>query len=68
MHRDGEVLMILPTVATLRSIEPHDSTEAVLRAAATKHPVEPVEPLMRREADGAMTISIGGEDVWTDLP
>lgn len=67
MHRDGEVLMILPTVATLRSIEPHDSSDAVLRAAATKQPVEPVEPQMRREADGSMTISIGGEDVWPDL-
>lgn len=66
MHREGEVLMILPTVATLRSIEEFSSTEEALAAVSSKQPVLPVEPQMRREADGSVTISVGGEDVWTE--
>ncbi len=66
LHQAGEVLMILPTVATLRSVEGFASTAEALAAVASKQPVLPVEPQMRKEEDGSITISIGGEDVWTE--
>lgn len=67
-HRAGEIQMILPTVATLRSIEKFNSTSALLAAAADRGPITPTAPEMRRRPDGSVTIHIDGDPVWTLPP
>lgn len=67
-HRSGEIQMILPTVATLRSIERFGSTDELLAAAAGRGPITPTAPEMRRHPDGSMTIHIDGELVWSQPP
>ena len=67
-HRLGEIQLILPTVATLRSIEAMDDTGEVLAAAAAKGPIKPTAPEIRREPDGSATILIDGEHMWSLPP
>ena len=67
-HRAGAIQMILPTVATLRSIEGFASTAELLGAAAARGPVVPTAPQLRREDDGTVTIYIDGQLVWTQPP
>lgn len=67
-HRAGAVQMILPTVATLHSIEGFASTTDLLVAAAARGPVVPTAPELRREDDGSVTIYIDGQLVWTQPP
>ena len=67
-HRRGEIQMILPTVATLRSIESLTGTAEVLAVAAAKGPIEPTAPELRREPDGSASIFIDGELMWTLPP
>lgn len=67
-HRRGEIQMILPTVATLRSIEALTNTAEVLAVAAAKGPIEPTAPELRREPDGSASIFVDGEFVWTLPP
>lgn len=67
-HRLRQIEMILPTVATLRSLEPFSSTDDLLIAASSKGPIKPTAPEMRREADGSLTILVEGEPVWTEPP
>ncbi|HUR48513.1 MAG TPA: NUDIX hydrolase [Acidimicrobiales bacterium] len=67
-HRLGEIQMILPTVATLRSIETLTSSADVLEVAAAKGPIEPTAPELRREPDGSASIFIDGQFVWTLPP
>ena len=64
-HRAGQIQMILPTVATLRSIEHLGSTEELLLAASARGPITPTAPEMRREDDGSISILVDGEHVWT---
>ena len=67
-HARGEIQMILPTVATLRSIEALRDTGEVLAAAAAKGAIEPTAPEIRREPDGSATIFVDGEPMWTLPP
>lgn len=67
-HGRGEIQMILPTVATLRSVESLGSTAEVLAVAAAKGPIEPTAPELRREPDGSASIFIDGELMWTLPP
>lgn len=67
-HRAGAIQMILPTVATLHSIEGFTSTSELLVAAAARGPVSPTAPDLRRAADGSVTIYIEGQLVWTQPP
>lgn len=67
-HKRGEIQMILPTVASLRSIETLSNTAEVFEVAAAKGPIEPTAPELRREPDGSASIFIDGEFVWTLPP
>ena len=67
-HRAGEIQMILPTVATLHSIEGFATTGDLLVAASVRGPVAPTSPDLRRADDGTVTIYIDGKLVWTQPP
>lgn len=67
-HREGTIQMILPTVATLYSIEGFATTDELLVAAAARGPVLPTAPELRRDDDGAVTIYIDGQLVWSQPP
>lgn len=67
-HSTGAIQMILPTVATLRSIEAFVSAAELLAAAAARGPVVPTAPELRRDDDGAVNIYIEGQLVWTQPP
>jgi 8-oxo-dGTP pyrophosphatase MutT (NUDIX family) len=57
----GELLMMPPTVATLRALAPHPSADAVLRAAAAGRDLRPV--LARAEiVDDQVVLSWPGHD------
>lgn len=63
---EGAVQMILPTVATLRELRKYATTEALLEAARNKGPIRPVQPQMRREDDGSVSIFVDGELMWNE--
>ncbi len=67
-HRAGAIQMILPTVATLHSVEGFATTSELLVAAAARGPVVPTAPELRREDDGTVNIYIDGQLVWTQPP
>lgn len=67
-HAAGQIQMILPTVATLRSIERVVDTAAVMAVAAARGPIEPMAPELRRQPDGSASIFIDGELMWTLPP
>ena len=67
-HAAGEIRMILPTVASLRSIELFADTAGLMTAAAAKGPIRPTAPVIATEADGSVTITIDGEPVWNGPP
>lgn len=67
-HSANEIRMILPTVASLRSIEPFADTAALMAAAAAKGPIKPKAPVMITEPDGSVTILIDGVAVWSADP
>ena len=67
-HVAGEIRMILPTVASLRSIEPFADTAALMAEAAAKGPITPTAPVMVTEPDGSVTILINGAPVWSGPP
>jgi 8-oxo-dGTP pyrophosphatase MutT (NUDIX family) len=62
----GQIQMILPTVATLRSIETYRSTGELMADARAKGAISPTAPVIRREEDGSITILVDGEPVWTE--
>jgi 8-oxo-dGTP pyrophosphatase MutT (NUDIX family) len=62
----GELQMILPTVATLRSLTGHADVASVLAASPGPGPLEPVRPEMRTNEFGAATVLLDGEIVWVE--
>lgn len=67
-HGVGEIQMILPTVATLHSIDGFSTTDELLAAAAARGPVAPTTPELRRSDNGTVMIYIDGLLVWTQPP
>ena len=67
-HRAGTIQMILPTVATLHSIEGFATASELLAAAAARGPILPTAPELRRDDEGTVTIYIDGKLVWTQSP
>lgn len=65
-HAEGQVQMILPTVANLKSVEGFGRVDELLAAASAKGPISPTTPEMVRESDGSVTILVDGIAVWTE--
>ncbi len=68
LHEAGELMMMPPTVANLRFLEPHGSVRSALDAAASVPPPERIEPRLRRDAAGKVVgIAMPGDEDDADL-
>jgi 8-oxo-dGTP pyrophosphatase MutT (NUDIX family) len=68
MQDAGELMMMPPTVANLRFLEPHRSVGSALAAAASLPPPERIEPRLRRDAAGKVVgIAMPGDEDDADL-
>jgi hypothetical protein len=68
MQAAGELMMMPPTMANLRFLEPHADVAAVLAAAALVEHPPCILPRIRRDADGRITgVSMPGDADYDDL-
>jgi 8-oxo-dGTP pyrophosphatase MutT (NUDIX family) len=68
MQADGDLMMMPPTMANLRFLEPHANVTAALASAALVENPPCVLPKIRRDADGRITgVSMPGDADYDDL-
>jgi 8-oxo-dGTP pyrophosphatase MutT (NUDIX family) len=68
MQASGELMMMPPTMANLRFLEPHSSAAEALAAAATVENPPCVLPRIRRDADGRITgVAMPGDPDYDQL-
>ncbi|HUS41425.1 MAG TPA: hypothetical protein VMY16_02050 [Ilumatobacteraceae bacterium] len=68
MQAAGELMMMPPTMANLRFLEPHSTAAAALAAAALVENPPCVLPRIRRDADGRITgVAMPGDADYDDL-
>jgi 8-oxo-dGTP pyrophosphatase MutT (NUDIX family) len=68
MQADGDLMMMPPTMANLRFLEPHANVTAALAAAALVENPPCVLPKIRRDADGRISgVSMPGDADYDDL-
>ncbi|MBG7604560.1 MAG: NUDIX hydrolase [Actinobacteria bacterium] len=68
MQQEGELMMMPPTIANLRFLLPHDSTDAALAAGAGVENPVCVLPKLRRNEDGRIIgVAMPGDPDYDDL-
>lgn len=68
MHAAGDLMMMPPTIASLRFLEPHASADAALAAGAAIDRPPCIEPRLRRDADGrVLGVSMPGDADYDSL-
>jgi len=67
-QRRGELAMMPPTIANLSFLAEHHSADAVMAAAAALPRPDPVQPKLRRDADGRVEVVLPDDPSFADLP
>ena len=68
MQQEGELMMMPPTIANLRFLLPHDSTDAALAAGAGVENPVCVLPKLRRNEDGRIIgVAMPSDPDYDDL-
>jgi 8-oxo-dGTP pyrophosphatase MutT (NUDIX family) len=69
MHHDGSLMMMPPTISSLRFLAAHATASEVIDAAAAMDRPRPVQPRLRVDADGQVVgIAMPGDPDYATLP